>query len=593
MSAFVDEKDALLPSAAPARVHARASTCTNYKSRFPKLLVALISLSTCLYVAHVGVVLWTRMRESDVESAHMCPQASPLVPQKNEELWSSLGETFGTEAFLDRAVNWIAGAVRIPTQSYDKMDPVGVDPRWEAFGPFHDYLLSSFPKIHTTLKLTKVNTYGLVYAWKGSDESLKPLLLTAHQDVVPVNPDTYGDWEHPPFSGYYDGKYVWGRGSRDDKSGLIGIMSSVESLLERGFKPTRGVVLAFGFDEETSGVQGASAIGKYLLSTYGEGAFAMLVDEGGKISEEYGGVFALPSVAEKGYIDVRLEVTSPGGHSSVPPSHTTIGILAALLVQYENNPIEARLKRDTPMYWHAQCLAAHAPALSPSVRKAIRRSAGSDKALRAAEKALFENTTFRALVGTTQAVDLIDGGVKTNALPENAVAVINHRIATDSSVDAVKEHATAVLKSVASDFNLSYTAFGSSITGQDVPAYGTLALSDAWGTALEPAPITPVGQDAAPFQLLSSTIKATYNSHHSLEEDGITVIPSLVSGNTDTRYYWPLTSHIFRYTHYNAGSGTGLNGVHTVNEALIVDNFIEMIRFFTTLILNADESTAL
>lgn len=38
---------------------------------------------------------------------------------------------------------------------------------------------------------------------------------------------------------------------------------------------------------------------------------------------------------------------------------------------------------------------------------------------------------FKALVGTTQAIDLIQGGVKTNALPEQAWAVVNHRLATE------------------------------------------------------------------------------------------------------------------------------------------------------------------
>jgi len=34
---------------------------------------------------------------------------------------------------------------------------------------------------HKRLTLTKVNTYGLLYEWKGADSSLKPLLLAAHQ----------------------------------------------------------------------------------------------------------------------------------------------------------------------------------------------------------------------------------------------------------------------------------------------------------------------------------------------------------------------------------------------------------------------------
>jgi len=58
---------------------------------------------------------------------------------------------------------------------------------------------------HGSLTLTKVNTYGLLYEWKGSDDSLKPLLLVAHQDVVPVDPDTIDEWTYPPYSGYYDG----------------------------------------------------------------------------------------------------------------------------------------------------------------------------------------------------------------------------------------------------------------------------------------------------------------------------------------------------------------------------------------------------
>jgi len=48
------------------------------------------------------------------------------------------------------------------------------------------------------------------------------------------------------------------------------------------------------------------------------------------------------------------------------------------------------------------------------------------------EKELFQDSALRSLAATTQAIDIIRGGVKVNALPERAWAVVNHRIAVDS-----------------------------------------------------------------------------------------------------------------------------------------------------------------
>jgi Gly-Xaa carboxypeptidase len=291
---------------------------------------------------------------------------------------------------------------------------------------------------------------------------------------------------------------------------------------------------------------------------------------------------AVPAIAEKGGFDVRIDVHTPGGHSSIPPPHTSIGMLAQMLVKYEANPYSVSLQRGTPMYETIQCLAAHAPDLPRKLRHAIKHSAKSDRALKTAEKELFKVPGFKALTGTTQAIDLISGGVKSNALPEQAYAVVNHRIDTASSVGEVIKHNTKLLKPFAEKFNLSLVAFGTRLTDADAPSYGTLELSDAWGTALEPAPITPT--DAAPYKLLAGTIKEVYASHRGGAPDqDINVAPGIMSGNTgrlfrsryrcsgadwavDTRYYWKLSDHIFRYNHHNAVGGRALGNVHTVNE---------------------------
>lgn len=574
-------------------INARSSTTKLSKVKaiaFKTILVTALAISASTYFVKrslngfsVGTL------ESGVD---LCPQADELVPEKNGVIWESLQLTYGTEAFKARAIDWLGGAVRIPTETFDDMGDV-TEPVWEKFLPLHDYLKDSFPLLHSNLELTKVNTYGLLYVWKGSDSDLKPLLLAAHQDVVPVLETTINEWQHPPFSGYFDGESLWGRGSCDDKSGLIGIMSAIESMLESGFKPTRTVVIASGFDEEVSGMRGASSLATEMLERFGENAFAMLLDEGSGYSEVYGRVIAVPGIAEKGSLNVQIKVTSPGGHSSLPPPHTSIGILAELLVQYEKNPFEVHLTRGSPTYKSAQCMAQHAPGISSSLREHMLRAEHCDGALRAAEQELFKNRAFMSLVGTTQAIDLVDGGVKVNALPEQAWAIVNHRISTESSTAATKARDIELLKSLANDFNLSYTAFGSRISNEDAPSYGTLILSTAFGDGLEPAPVTPSGEDAAPFQLLSGTIKATYNSHRNISgSDAIIVSPGIMSGNTDTRFYWKLTDHIFRYGHLGVASGGSLpSGVHTVNEAISIDSFVEMIRFYTTLVLNVDESS--
>jgi len=90
-------------------------------------------------------------------------------------------------------------------------------------------------------------------------------------------------------------------------------------MLLHQFEPRRTVVLAFGFDEEISGPEGAGKIAPYLEEHYGKDAFGILIDEGSGMQEMFGATFAAPAVGEKGYLDTRIEVTAPGGHSSVPP----------------------------------------------------------------------------------------------------------------------------------------------------------------------------------------------------------------------------------------------------------------------------------
>ena len=99
-----------------------------------------------------------------------------------------------------------------------------------------------------------------------------------------------------------------------------------------------------------------------------------------------------------------------------------------------------------------------------------------------------------------------------------------------SSANQVKSRDTNLLKPLANVFNLSYVAFGTNITDPMAPAYGSLNLSGK--KLLDPAPITPI-DSAAPFELLSGTIKAAFNSHRGIDGDATIIIsPGISSGNT-------------------------------------------------------------
>ena len=91
------------------------------------------------------------------------------------------------------------------------------------------------------MNLEKVNSYGLLYTLPGSSKDLKPLVMMAHQDVVPVPDPTR--WKHPPFEAFFDGQWLWGRGSVDCKNNLVGILSAMERLLEQGFNNKRTIIL--------------------------------------------------------------------------------------------------------------------------------------------------------------------------------------------------------------------------------------------------------------------------------------------------------------------------------------------------------------
>ncbi|HEU4563050.1 MAG TPA: M20/M25/M40 family metallo-hydrolase, partial [Gemmatimonadaceae bacterium] len=173
------------------------------------------------------------------------------------------------------AAERLAGSLRIPTISH--ADSAAFDA--EAFRALHAYLEAHYPRVHSQLQRETVGAHSLLYTWRGSDPSLKPILLAAHLDVVPVEAGTEGKWQQDPFGGRIADGFIWGRGAIDNKSAVLGTLEAAEMLLGEDFRPARTVHLAFGHDEEVGGTRGAREIAA-LLKRRGV-ALEMVLDEGG------------------------------------------------------------------------------------------------------------------------------------------------------------------------------------------------------------------------------------------------------------------------------------------------------------------------
>ncbi|KAJ3025897.1 UNVERIFIED_CONTAM: hypothetical protein HDU68_006518 [Siphonaria sp. JEL0065] len=569
-------------------------------SKAPSLVTLLLIGCAC-----AGYLFLRTLNE--VSTGPVCLQPKPLYPPANLNLDAVFSSQFSLSnaSYASSVSTRLSGLVQIDSQSFDDMktspkDPKNGDddPRRKGILDIHKYLESTWPRVHAKLSLEVVNYYGLVYTWTGSNAALKPVMLTAHMDTVPVDQSTLNKWSYPPFQGKIADGYVWGRGSADVKAQIVSIFDAVETLLSNDYSPNRTIIIAFGFDEEISGRQGAGEITKHLLSRgYGNHGIEFILDEGSSIENQYGASFALLSTGERGYMDVEYSVHTVGGHSSIPPVHTAIGYLAKVVSALEDDPFVPRVSKDlttSVLFNELQCGAELGLDMDQQLRKAIikARSTKSKKAQQKVVDLLVPNVKLKALMMTSQALDIIIGGQKVNALPEVATAIGNYRIHPDESVSLTELRIRSIVAPLAKKYNLTFSQIthdGETVLfgGDGLVAPSLMSAPASLGLVsvktlpdfLEPAPVTPTS--GKPFQLVAGTIR------HSMVrgDENLYVSPSLPTGNSDTRYFHNLSKHIFRFTPLRDHDS---HNIHTVDEKCRIIDLVQSAGFFFNLLRNVD-----
>lgn len=437
----------------------------------------------------------------------------------------------------------LARAISFPTVSSAGVDTFDYAP----FYAFQTYLQGRFPLVFSRLALEKVGPASLLFRWQGQDTSAKPILLLAHQDVVPVIPGTEPEWTYPPFAGTVADGYIWGRGAVDDKASVLGILEAVERHLHEGFVPPRTVYLAFGHDEEVGGKRGAVAIARLLKEQGVELAF--LLDEGGVIAKGMvPGVeqrVALIGPGEKGYVSLKLSARGLGGHSSMPPPQTAAGAIARAVHRLEQNPFPVDLAYTVDFMRYLgdaqpfaqRLLFANDWLFSPILKNVLAADPSTNAGIR-----------------TTTAVTMLSGSVRDNVLPITASAVVNFRILPGDTVASVVEYVESVIDDPDIDVSL-YDDFGSN-------------------------PSSVADTSSKGFQVLSEVIRRV--SPQTL------VAPRLVVAATDARHFNEVAINSFRFVGIELGKRE-LAGIHGTDERVSVASYAEAVKIYYALLTRSGD----
>lgn len=325
----------------------------------------------------------------------------------------------------------------------------------------------------------------------GRDAGAKPLLFSAHMDVVDARPE---DWKRDPFTLIEENGQFYGRGSIDNKAGVTALASTILRFEAERRVPARTLVFAFVGDEETA-MQTTRAIAAHAWVKDAE--YAINTDAGGGALDDATGkpLLYLVQGAEKTYATFDLVVTNPGGHSSRPRADNAIYQLAQALLKVRQHTFATQSTALSRAY-----LGAVGKAQQGALGEALRAFA-DDPEDAAAIAAISKSPEFNGTLRTTCVATLLDGGHAENALPQKAKAAVNCRIFPGVAVDAVR--------------------------AELAQAIGDPKVEIAVRGTPEASPISEMRPDV--MKAIATAVHAEY--------PGVEVVPYLESGGTDGKVY--------------------------------------------------------
>ena len=275
---------------------------------------------------------------------------------------------------------------------------------------------------------------NLVARLRGTGKA-KPILLLAHLDVVEARRE---DWSMDPFTFVEKDGFFYGRGTSDDKAMAALFVANVIRYKQEGLTPARDIILALTADEEGGSHNGVD----WLLQNHRallDAEFALNEGGDGQIKN---GRHLLNEVqaSEKMYLDFTLEVTNPGGHSSLPVKENAIYRLAQGLARLSAFQFPAKTNEVTRGFFSK--MSAFEKGQTAADMKAV---AAATPDADAAARLSAASPLYNSMLRTTCVATMLNGGHAPNALPQMARANVNCRILPgEDPAEVRKTIATAI-----------------------------------------------------------------------------------------------------------------------------------------------------
>ncbi len=408
------------------------------------------------------------------------------------------------------------------------------------FLEFHKVLRETFPNFFNTVECEVFNG-SLLLKWKGTDPSLKPILLMNHHDVVEAS----GEWTHPAFSGEIADGRVWGRGTLDTKGGLAMMFQAAEELIKEGFTPKRDTYFVTTCTEEIGG-EGGDTISRELQKRNVE--FHMVLDEGGMILYDpiggADGTFAMIGVGEKGYVDLKFIAKSNGGHASAPGKNTPLVRLAKFMVEAEKAECFDVQMSDTVKEMLSR--------FSPTMKGVMKTACGNVNAFKPVLKKVMPmiSPSGAALLRTTLAFTMSKGSEGTNVIPQEAWVVGNmrfsHHQGKKASIDAITE--------LAKKYDVETI-----VTDDGIES----GITDFKGEA---------------FKFIEKAVNDVFPEYKP--------VPYIMNAATDSRYFNRVCENCLRFVPFKIDNQQ-LNSVHGIDENVDIDTLAPAVDFYRYVIKEA------